>query len=508
MLLVPSTIMFSRHLVLVLSHNTNLRSSQNNVKNGAFTLASFSTILTQISKYQKRIGLPTNDTWVDMAAKVNIPKADSGITLEYEGMLNNASVKQADVTLMIYPLNFPNYSLKEQLEDLSYYDGKQSPDGPAMTHAISAIAMNRIASSGCSAFSRQVKAQLSNLRAPWFQMSEQANDDQNANGGVSPGFPFLTGSGGSLQIPLFGYLGITRQRDHVTIRPGLPAPLKHLQISDFHEKGNRFRATMNSTHTNITRLPVEVTGLYDAFKDRPMPLIIERRNATENVIYETTYNITMNETITVKNDMYWQQLTMPNNFLQCQPTISKGQYVTGNTPGAATDGDPGTRWQPLNQAPSNITIDTSNVPAQKIVQLSLEWGPRTPKYARVAFTNETDLTSIWDAQVIPLGIQPNQIYGKGTPDVQVVPYQGNSTDLWMYLLPGEYWSGKYAILEIEGCQGCGELELMTLENGTTIWQDDGFGAFVGEFAAIGETGMDIVKSLDKVTADERLDPTD
>jgi hypothetical protein len=441
-------------------------------------------------------GFPVNETWIDMATKVNIPKADSGITLEYENMLNNVAVKQADVTLMIYPLSFPNYTLNGQLEDLTYYDRKQSPDGPAMTQAISAIAMNRIASSGCSAFSRQVKAQISNLRAPWFQMSEQINDDQNANGGVSPGFPFLTGSGGSLQIPLFGYLGITRLKDRVTIRPGLPAPLKHLQVADFYGKGNRFRAIMNSTHTNITRLPVEVPGLYDDFEDRPMPLIIERRNTSESVIYETAYNITMNETITVENDMYWQQLAIPNNFLQCQPTVSKGQYVTGNTPGAATDGDPGTRWQPLTQAPSNITIDTSNVPAQKVLRLSLEWGPRTPKYARVAFTNETGLTSIWDAQVIPLAISPNKINGQSASAVEVVPYQGNNTNQWMYLVPGEYWSGKYAILEIEGCQGCGELELMTFENGTTVWQDDGFGAFVGEFAAIGATGINIAKNLE------------
>lgn len=435
-----------------------------------------------------------NESWVRKAANVNILKAESNITLEYEGMTNNATVKQADVSLLIYPLNF-YASLIEQRENLLYYDQKQSPDGPAMTHAISAIAMNRIAKSGCSAFTRQIKAQLPHLRAPWYEMSEQANDDQNSNGGVRPSFPFLTGSGGSLQIPLFGYLGVTWLKDNLTIRPALPAPLKHLQIADFHAKGNRFRASMNSTHTKITRLPVEVPGLFDAFKHQPMPLIVERRNTTGRDIYEIAYSITMNQTITVENDMYWQELTVPKNLLQCQPTISEGQAMAGYPPGAATDGDTGTHWQPLTQNASNITVDTSSVPFQRIVQLTFDWGPRTPEIARVAFTNRTDLASISEANPIILSIMPRVL-----PNDRVALYDGNTT---VYDITGEYWSGKYTILEVEGCNGCGDLKPAQYENGTTYWQDDGLGAYVGEFAAVGETGIDLVKNLIEVTADDR-----
>jgi len=64
-------------------------------------------------------------------------------------------------------------------------------------------------------------------------------------------------------------------------------------------------------------------------------------------------------------------------------------------------------------------------------------------------------------------------------------------------------TAKYVILEVEGCEACGKLVKMTSENGTTYWKDDGLGAFVGEFAVIGERGMDIVKNIGDVTADER-----
>jgi hypothetical protein len=409
-------------------------------------------------------------------------------------MANNAIVKQADVTLMIHPLNFFQSTI-EEWENLLYYDQKQSPDGPAMTHAISAIAMNRIATSGCSAFTRHIKAQLPHLRAPWYQMSEQANDDQNSNGGVRPSLPFLTGSGGSLQIPLFGYLGVTWLKDNLTIRPALPAPLRHLQIADFYAKGSRFRASLNSTHTNITRLPAEVPGLFDAFKHRPMPLIVEKRNITGRDILQTEYSIKMNQKITIPNDMYWKEATVANNLLQCQPTFSEGQSIAGYPPGAATDGDTGTRWQPLIQNASNITIDTSNVPFQRVIQLSFDWGPRTPSTARVAFTNRTDLASIWDANPIVLHIIP-----KVLPNDEVALYEGNTT---VYNITGEYWSGNYTILEVEGCQGCGDLVPVKLDNGTTFWKDDGLGAYVGEFAAVGESGVDLVKNLEEITADER-----
>jgi len=395
---------------------------------------------------------------------------------------------------MTHPLGYPA-SLQEQRANLLYYDQRLSPDGPAMTHAISAITVNRIAKSGCSAFTRQFKAQMPNLRAPWYLMSEQANDDKNSNGGTSPGFPFLTGSGGSMQIPLFGYAGFFWHNDRLAFRPRLPHPYNYLQPADFHAQGNRFRTTLNSTHTNITRLPAEVPGLFDSFKDRPMTVHVERQNPTTDTIEETLHSIWLNQTITVENDMYWRHSTIPNNILQCQATSSGGKYSSTAPAGAATDGDAGTFWQPPTQNASNITVNTSNIPFQRIKQIYIDFGTRTPKHARVAFTNSTDLASIWEANPIVLNVTTTDLV-----DDEVALHPGNTTVLD---IPGGVWSGQSAILEIEGCQGCGDL--FPSEKDPTYWQDDGLGASVAEFAAVGEigTGIDLANSLEEETADER-----
>jgi hypothetical protein len=445
-----------------------------------------------------------------MAANVNIPRAASGIIKEYRGMLNNPIVKQADIQLLVHPLDLSTISLKDQRASATYYHGKQTPDGPAMTYAIEAIAENQIASSGVAAFMLERQATEPYLRALYYQMSEQANDDGNANGGVSPAIPFLTGCGGALQISLSGYLGVKPLAKNPTFRPSLPHPYKHLALPDFYLRGNRMRAVMNSTHTNITRLPpaADVVGVvFDVYPNRTMPITIQRRSLNDNEIEMAYYNIDMNETIAVENDMYWQRLTTPNNILQGQPTSSNVGHHSAQYPGSATDGNFGTRWQPETTALALLSVNISMVPPQRVTQMNFDWGPRVPAAARVGFTNRTDLTSLDGAEnVIAVPITPSQMYGlnTGTPEIEVVPYVGNRTTVNTTYFGSNVWSGKFAILEIRGCPGCG-LKGLQAENGTTTWHSDGRGATVGEFEVICERGINTVNNLAKESAGERQD---
>jgi hypothetical protein len=425
-----------------------------------------------------------------MANNVNIPRAASRITLEYEGMLNNVTVKQADVILFSHPLSPKNYTLDTARKDLDYYMQKQTSDGPAMTYAIAAIAENRVAKSGCAAVTFDMQARLPYIRAPWYQFSEQALDDSNENGGVHPAFPFLTGHGGALQIPLYGYLGLNLAKGDLTIRPSLPPPFKHMAPPDFYSQGNRFEATMNATHTTITRFPVQdVTGMVDLYPFASMPLIVERRSTTAGIIEETRFMIAMNETVTVENDMYWQQLSTPNNILQCQSTVSNAESAIGQYAGAATDGNVGTRWQPHTQNAANLTVDTSGVPYQQVEKLVFDWGKRPPKIVRVALTNETDLGSIKDAKYFfEMKPEPSQIYIASESDIEVVPYVGNRT---IFDIPANTptWSGNFTILEIEGCNGCDWVDGHMLLDEQHL-----MGATVGEFEIIGMDGKtDITK---------------
>jgi hypothetical protein len=99
-------------------------------------------------------------------------------------MNDSVVVKQADVALLAYPLDFQqDYSQAQKLLDLDYYSNKQSPDGPAMTYSVFAVDANELSPSGCAAFTYTLAGIFPYIRAPWYQFSEQQVDDVNKNGG-------------------------------------------------------------------------------------------------------------------------------------------------------------------------------------------------------------------------------------------------------------------------------------------------------------------------------------
>jgi trehalose/maltose hydrolase-like predicted phosphorylase len=93
----------------------------NNVNNGAFTIASASSLLNLANELNVAQGLPINETWQTQSANIEFPEAPSDITLEYQTMNNSVEVKQADVVLLTYPLDYnQNYTTQDKLEDLNY----------------------------------------------------------------------------------------------------------------------------------------------------------------------------------------------------------------------------------------------------------------------------------------------------------------------------------------------------------------------------------------------------
>jgi trehalose/maltose hydrolase-like predicted phosphorylase len=94
----------------------------NNVDNPAFTIASASQLLGLANNLREHYGLPRNQTWDTIASDIDFPRAPSNITLEYETMNASVVVKQADVVLMTYPLDYmaSNYTAAERVLDLDY----------------------------------------------------------------------------------------------------------------------------------------------------------------------------------------------------------------------------------------------------------------------------------------------------------------------------------------------------------------------------------------------------
>lgn len=76
--------------------------------------------LLNANSFRQQFGLEQNSTWNEMAANVLVLRED-GVTLEYTTMNGSAVVKQADVVLNTFPLDYNNdYSERNALTDLDY----------------------------------------------------------------------------------------------------------------------------------------------------------------------------------------------------------------------------------------------------------------------------------------------------------------------------------------------------------------------------------------------------
>lgn len=76
--------------------------------------------LRHANSFRQQFGLEENSTWDDMADNVLVLR-ESGVTLEFTTMNGSAAVKQADVVLNTFPLDYTaNYTAEDSLNDLDY----------------------------------------------------------------------------------------------------------------------------------------------------------------------------------------------------------------------------------------------------------------------------------------------------------------------------------------------------------------------------------------------------
>lgn len=339
-----------------------------------------------------------------------------------------------------------------------------------MTYSVFAIDANALSPSGCSAYTYTLNGFLPYLRAPWYQFSEQAVDNVTLNGGTNPAFPFLTGHGGANQVVPFGFLGLRTDQEVLYLNPSLPPQIPYVKVRTFYFAGATLSASLNATHTNITRLSTPSSAnLVDLYGNGPMPVIVGTPNSPDTV--STAYNLTINQTVTIPNRLYWQNLTHANNLLQCLPVSSKDAYAAGQFPQAAIDGATATSWQPASNVSASLLVNMTTVPASLISGVFFYWGLRPPRNATIYIGNLTDSEGgVYgeEVEIVIDGITPSLPYNataSALSEQNVVPVVGNSTTV---AVEGGAWSGSYVRLEIEGC-----------------WEDDGDGATVGEFVLIG-----------------------
>lgn len=337
-----------------------------------------------------------------------------------------------------------------------------------MTYSVFAVDANALSPSGCSAYTYTLNGFLPYLRAPWFQFSEQAIDDVNTNGNTNPAFPFLTGHGGANQVVPFGFLGLRTDQPVMYINPSLPPQLSYVKVRTFYYAGATLSATMNTTHTNITRLETPSSlNIIDKYAGTVLPFTVGTPNSG---VSSTNYNLTINGTVTIPNRLYWQNLTYPGNLFQCAEVTSASPYAAGQFPTAAIDGATATRWQPTTNETASLLVNMTSVPASPVSGLFFDWGARPPKNVFVYLGNQTDGIDIYGTEIV-ISVEnivpslPFDAAAAAKASQEVLPVQGNTTSVDV---EGGAWSGGYARLVIEGC-----------------WEEDGAGATVGEFVLIG-----------------------
>ncbi|KAJ5152770.1 Acid trehalase [Penicillium canariense] len=456
----------------------------NQIDAGGFTMPLIAQTLSYANGFRQQLGLAENETWNKMAEDVLVLR-DNGVTLEFTTMNGSAVVKQADVVLNTYPLDYnANYTPQDSLNDLDYYANKQSPDGPAMTWAIFSAVANEMSPSGCSAYTYAQYAYKPYVRAPFFQMSEQLIDNATLNGGTHPAFPFLTGHGGAHQVVLFGYLGLRLLPDDVLhVDPNLPPQIPYLKYRTFYWRGWPISAWSNSTHTTISRASKQPLDTAESrFGNQPITVHVGPESNF------TSYQLPPgNGSLVIPNRRIGFVSTFAGNLVQCRPIQSMDPYEPGQFPISAVDGATSTKWQPtFADNVSAVTVSFGDEAGQMVTGFQFDWAQAPPVNATIIFHNEKLVNP---AQAFASGQSTNfQIvstmsnvdlsnpYDEEASNLDVITIPiGNTTNV---TLPTPIPAAQYASLLIVGNQALDQVDIQA-QNGT--------GATVAEWAIIGES---------------------
>jgi hypothetical protein len=153
-------------------------------------------------------GIATNATaaelslWKKVAARLWVPfDEQTQWHPEFEGYENGTTIKQADVILMGFPLQY-NMSLAVRKNDLDVYARVTSQRGPAMTWSMFAIGYMDVGDAD-KAYSNFLRG-YANVHPPFDVWRETPDGEDGA-------INFLTGAGGFLQSVLSGYGGVRVQ---------------------------------------------------------------------------------------------------------------------------------------------------------------------------------------------------------------------------------------------------------------------------------------------------------
>lgn len=208
------------------------------VNNSAYT----NTIAKMNLEFAYQVLPNASESWKTIAQNMFIPfDSTNNYHPEYEGY-NGMEVKQADVILLGFPL-MVNMSLDVRRNDLSFYEPRTNPRGPAMTKSMFAINWQDVGDYARAATS--FSESYVNAKEPFMVWTEGADGGGAVN--------FITGAGGFLQSVLFGYGGLRLLDDkHLQFKPMLLPGSTQVKFFGIDYHGNSINFVIGSSQSQIT----------------------------------------------------------------------------------------------------------------------------------------------------------------------------------------------------------------------------------------------------------------
>jgi trehalose/maltose hydrolase-like predicted phosphorylase len=287
------------------------------------------------------LGITPPADWSKIAAGIVVPIGSNGVHPEFSGY-DSQLVKQADVTLLQYPWEFPIPTAVAQ-KDINFYVPRTDPMGPSMSDAVNSIDTSALNSPGCASFVYTQRSYEPFIRDVFNQFSE------TKTGGA---FTFMTGIGGFLQEFLYGYSGMRWQNGDVALAPSLTSQLGGVVLHNVSWRGRTFTVSIGPKTTTVTL----VSG---------SALPLGTPSGREIVSPGQTLRLA-----TARPD-----LTHTNDAVRCQ-SASASTALPGAPALAAVDGSPATDWQPTS-VPATLTAPTA-AGEHRISRAVVLWGREWP----------------------------------------------------------------------------------------------------------------------------------
>lgn len=237
-----------------LRHVTGPDEYGNDVNDDVYTNAVAALALRDATRAARAVGVRAPRRWTTIADRLRLPfDRKAGVYLEHDGY-RGGWIKQADATLLIYPLERP-MPADTAARTLDYYAPRTDPNGPAMTDSVHAIDAAAAGVPGCSAYTYLIRSARPFVRPPFAQFSEARGAKAGAADphAGSPAFDFLTGAGGYAQVFTHGLTGLRPRADRLRLDPMLPPELPGgVRLTGLHWRDRTFAIAIGPATTTVT----------------------------------------------------------------------------------------------------------------------------------------------------------------------------------------------------------------------------------------------------------------